>query len=60
METPEAKVAASKSSASQRLVQEGTENHSSYCPVCSARLEAKKCKLHCRICGYYMSCSDYY
>jgi len=31
-----------------------------YCPVCSARLEPRKCKLICARCGYYMSCSDYY
>ena len=33
---------------------------SNFCPVCSARLQPKKCKLHCERCGYYMSCSDYY
>jgi hypothetical protein len=33
---------------------------SSYCPVCSERLEARRCKLLCPVCGYYMSCSDYY
>lgn len=31
-----------------------------YCPNCSRRLEEFKCKLLCRVCGYYMSCSDYY
>jgi hypothetical protein len=31
-----------------------------YCPVCSRKLAARKCKLFCEICGYYMSCSDYY
>jgi len=31
-----------------------------YCPVCSKRLTARKCKLHCEKCGYYMSCADYY
>jgi hypothetical protein len=30
-----------------------------YCPVCSARLTARSCKLMCTKCGYYMSCSDY-
>ena len=30
-----------------------------YCPVCSLRLEARKCKLFCSQCGYYMSCADY-
>jgi hypothetical protein len=31
-----------------------------YCPVCSMRLAARKCKLFCERCGYYMSCADYY
>jgi hypothetical protein len=31
-----------------------------YCPVCSMRLESRKCKLFCGRCGYYMSCADYY
>jgi hypothetical protein len=31
-----------------------------YCPVCSTKLTARKCKLLCERCGYYMSCADYY
>lgn len=31
-----------------------------FCPVCSLRLDQRKCKLFCRQCGYYMSCADYY
>ena len=31
-----------------------------FCPVCSRRLTARKCKLFCEVCGYYLSCSDYY
>src|SRR5579883_2854472 len=31
-----------------------------YCPVCSRRLESRRCKLICPVCGYYMSCADYY
>ena len=38
----------------------GTEDHSRYCPVCSQRLELRRCKLLCSACGYYMSCADYY
>ena len=31
-----------------------------YCPRCSSRLTEMKCKLVCPLCGYYMSCADYY
>ena len=36
------------------------EDASRYCPVCSQRLESRRCKLMCNTCGYYMSCADYY
>ena len=36
------------------------EDASWYCPVCSQRLESRRCKLICAVCGYYMSCADYY
>src|ERR1700730_6875649 len=36
------------------------EDVSRYCPVCSQRLESRRCKLVCAVCGYYMSCADYY
>jgi hypothetical protein len=36
------------------------EDPSRFCPVCSQRLESRRCKLICAVCGYYMSCSDYY
>jgi hypothetical protein len=31
-----------------------------YCPRCNSRLISRKCKLLCELCGYYMSCADYY
>jgi len=37
-----------------------TEEPMLYCPVCSSKLTARKCKLLCETCGYYMSCADYY
>ena len=37
-----------------------SEDASRYCPVCSQRLESRRCKLICAVCGYYMSCADYY
>jgi len=36
------------------------EDPSRFCPVCSQRLESRRCKLVCNVCGYYMSCADYY
>ena len=30
-----------------------------FCPVCSARLESHRCKMICRQCGYFMSCSEF-
>ena len=60
MQSSKSQAERSDSNVVERVRQEGVENPSSYCPVCSARLESRKCKLLCRICGYYMSCSDYY
>jgi hypothetical protein len=44
----------------ERSVAAAQEDASVYCPVCSQRLESRRCKLICAVCGYYMSCADYY
>ena len=30
------------------------------CANCGSDMEERKCKLICRGCGYFLSCSDYY
>jgi ribosomal protein S27AE len=30
-----------------------------FCPVCSSRLQSHRCKMVCRRCGYFMSCSEF-
>jgi hypothetical protein len=47
-------------SAGNSAPEPGYEDASRFCPVCSQRLESRRCKLVCNVCGYYMSCADYY
>lgn len=42
------------------LPEQAPEHPMSFCPVCSERLESRRCKLICGKCGYYLSCSDFY
>jgi len=36
------------------------EDLSVYCPACGARMQDSRCKLKCRTCGFFLSCSDFY
>jgi hypothetical protein len=59
--SPEATPQLDRSSAAEDRSQVVREEHALlYCPVCFQRLESRRCKLICLVCGYYMSCADYY
>jgi hypothetical protein len=60
MEPPEVAAGKAEEEKSDRSMAAGNEDASRYCPVCSQRLESRRCKLICPVCGYYMSCADYY
>ena len=57
---PEGKDATEETSGSFGEPQLPAETASRYCPNCSQPLQARSCKLVCPLCGYYMSCSDFY
>ncbi len=31
-----------------------------YCPTCGSKMKESRCKLSCKTCGFFLSCSDFY
>jgi Zn finger protein HypA/HybF involved in hydrogenase expression len=44
----------------QRLPSRRTQTATDYCPNCSTQLKESRCKMSCPVCGFYLSCADFY
>jgi hypothetical protein len=38
----------------------GKVDPTSYCPNCGSKMRESRCKLSCKTCGFFLSCSDFY
>jgi len=44
----------------QQLPRERRVDVSSYCPNCGSQMRDSRCKMVCKTCGFFLSCSDFY